>query len=138
MGILEKLNLGGFPNAHITSIFIFDEKKYEIDYFKIFFSQEVDYKGQPQHETRGGQLKIKLTQIPDNNLYTWAKTSTLKKNGEIIFQTDLGISVLRVSLENAYCVELTRITDSMQGAHTILVISPENIKLNSTIHNNRW
>lgn len=126
------------PNAHIISKFVLDDKSYDIDYFKIFFSQDIDYKGQPQHEVRGGQLKISLSQIADDNLYLWAKRSTMLKSGEILFQTDMGISVLRINFEDAYCIELTREIDEAKGAHTVLVISPESISINGKKHTNYW
>jgi len=130
--------LFSLPNAHVISKFNLDGKSYDVDYFKIFFSQDIDFKGQPEHEVRGGILKINLSHIADNNLYTWAKKSTLLKSGEVLFQTDLGVTVLRINFDNAYCIELTREIDSMKGAHTILVISPEKISINGKEHTNYW
>ena len=57
------------PLAHIVSKFILEGKSYEVEDFKISFSQAVDFKGQPQHEMLGGQLYLTLTQAADDNLY---------------------------------------------------------------------
>jgi hypothetical protein len=126
------------PLAHIVVKFILDGKSYAVDKFNIEFSQPRDYKGQPQHETEGGQIVLNLTQIADNSLYLWAKKSTLTKSGTILFQTDLGMTVLEITFENAYCVNLGRGNNTFNGTNTSLTISPEIIKMNGIEHNNFW
>lgn len=128
----------GLPLAHINTYFILDGKKYEIEKFNIKFSQSVDFKGQPQHETKGGQIMITLNQAADDNLYLWAKKSTLCKDGEVLFQTDLGMSVLRINFEKTYCINLKREIGAFAGSKTTLVLSPEKISLNDISHNNDW
>ncbi len=127
-----------FPLAHLVAHFILDGKKYEIEQFKISFVQPTDYKGQPQHEMKGGQILIKITQIPDDNLYLWAKRSILLKSGQILFQTDLGITVLRINFTDAYCISLSRDINAYNGTSTSLIISPEIVKLNGVEHDNFW
>jgi len=127
-----------FPSVSINVFFILDGSKYEVEKFKLGFDQEIDFKGQPQHEVSGGQILITLNQMPDNNLYLWAKKSTLLKNGQIIFQTDLGMSVLRINFENAYCINLTKEIDAMKGTISTLIISPEKIFINEIEHDNFW
>lgn len=126
------------PLAHIDAYFFLDGEKYEVEKFKIGFDQEIDHKGQPQHETKGGQIFVTLTKMPDNTLYMWAKKSTLRKDGEIIFQTDLGISVIRIHFSNAYCINLTKEIDARKGTSTTLIIAPEMISMNGIEHNNFW
>ena len=127
-----------FPLAHIESKFILDGQTYEVEAFETQFSQPVDYKQQPQHEVIGGLIKITLTHAANSNLYLWAKTATMLKNGAILFQTDLGITILRVEFANGYCVGLTRHIDASAGTKTMLVIAAENIKMNGTEHDNFW
>lgn len=81
---------------------------------------------------------VTLSQAADDPLYLWAKTAQLTKEGQVVFQTDLGISVLRVNFENAYCTNLQRSTNVMTGTETTLVISPEIVSLNGVEHNNFW
>ena len=126
------------PFAHINSNFILDGKKYEVEHFNISFAQPTDYRGQPQHEIKGGQINLTLTHIADDNLYQWAKTSTQLKGGSILFQTDLAITVLRIIFENGYCVNLSRDIDSVRGSTTTLVISAEKISLNGLEYDNFW
>jgi len=127
-----------FPLAHIEAKFILDGKTYEVEAFDTQFSQPVDFKGQPQKELKGGQINLTLTQMTDSNLYLWAKTATQLKNGAVLFQTDVGITVLRAEFEKAYCVGLIRNIDAKAGTRTVLTIAPEVIKMNGTEHDNFW
>ena len=81
---------------------------------------------------------ITLNQAVDNNLLLWAKKSTSVKSGQIVFQTDLGMTVYKIVFANAYCITLARNIDSMTGTKTSLMIAPEIISLNGIEHNNNW
>ncbi len=126
------------PLAHLEVKFILDGKTYEAETFKISFDQPKDFKGQPQHEVTGGQFMIGLTQIADKGLYVWARTPTMTKSGEILFQTDLGMTVYRIEFNNAYCITLTRDIDASVGTKTLLMIAPEQLFLNGIEHYNFW
>jgi len=126
------------PLAHHVATFIMDGKKYDVERFSIELSQPIDFKGQPQHEIKGGQITVNLTQAADDNLYIWAKKSTLRKNGKILFQTDLGITVLEIDFKNAYCINLTREINASNGTNTSLTVSSEIIIMDGVEHNNFW
>jgi hypothetical protein len=118
--------------------FLFDGETFEVEHFDINFTQPTDFRGQPQQEIKGGRIALNIFQIPSDNLYVWAKKSTLRKDGKVLFQTDLGMTVLNVEFFNAYCINLTRHIDSHTGTCTILVIAPEKVKINGIEHNNFW
>ena len=126
------------PLSHINAKFSLDGETNEVEHFDINFSQPTDYKGQPQHEIGGGLITVHLSQIPSNNLYLWAKTSTSRKNGIILFQTDVGMTVMKVEFFNAYCIKLVRQINAYKGTNTILVISSEKLKINGIEHDNNW
>jgi len=126
------------PLAHIVAKFNLEGVNYDVEKFKISFIQPTDFKGQPQHEVKGGQLTIALSQTADDTLYLWAKKSSMLKNGIISFQTDIGITVLEINFTNAYCVNLTREINAHTGTSTVLIISPEKLKLNGVEHDNYW
>lgn len=126
------------PFSHIVGKFNLDGKEYDMETFNIKFTQPIDYKGQPQHEIQGGILMISITQSADNNLYLWAKTSTMRKSGQVLFQTDLGITVLRINFSNAYCITLVRDINAISGTKTDLIISPEMVTMNGIEHTNFW
>jgi len=126
------------PLAHLNVKFNLDGVSYDVDQFHAGFTQPIDYKGQPQSETEGGKFSVTLERIADNILYQWAKTSTLLKNGSVIFQTDVGMTVFRFEFENAYCISLIRDIDAMRGSRTTLTVSAEILKLNGQEHCNFW
>jgi len=126
------------PLAHINVKFIIDSETYAVEHFDVNFEQPTDFRGQPQHEIGGGQLTVHISQIPSNNLYLWAKTSTSRKNGILLFQTDLGMTVLTVEFINAYCINFTRHINANLGTETTFLISPEKVKINGIDHDNNW
>jgi hypothetical protein len=126
------------PLSHINVKFSLDGETFEVEHFNIHFEQPTDYKGQPQHEIGGGKITVHISQAASNSLYIWAKTSTLRKSGTVLFQTDMGITVLKVEFTNAYCINLTRQINAHTGTNTILVISPEKVKMNGMEHDNFW
>ena len=124
------------PLAHVEAYLLLDGKKYELEKFNTKFDQPVDYKGQPQHEIKGGSIALTLTQAADQNLYMWAKKSTMTKDGVILFQTDLGMTVLEIAFQKAYCITLTRDINVLTGTTTGLVISTKVININGIEHDN--
>jgi hypothetical protein len=126
------------PLSHINAKFSLDGETFEVDHFDIDFEQPTDFRGQPQHEIQGGQMNLRLSQAATDNLYIWAKTSTLRKGGTVLFQTDLGMTVLELKFTNARCINLTRKINAYAGTNTVLVIAPETVKLNGVEHNNFW
>jgi hypothetical protein len=126
------------PLAHLNVKFVLDGKNYGVEGFTMDFRQPVDYKSQPQHEILGGQMMITLPQAADKSLYAWAKTSTMLKSGTVLFQTDLGMTVLEIKFENAYCIQLLRETTDSTGTKTNMIISPRQVSLNGIEHLNRW
>jgi len=138
------LNFSGLANffnqidTHVEASFILDGKNYDIEQFYINFNQDVDHKGQPQHEIKGGQISIILTQSIEDNIYDWAKRANKAKDGKILFQSKTEGTVLEIAFTNAYCTKLTRNIDTMSGTKTSLTISPEKVKMNGITHDNKW
>lgn len=126
------------PLSHLNVKFNLDGVSYDVEQFHTGFTQPIDYKGQPQYETKGGKFSITLERIADNTLYQWAKTSTMLKNGSVLFQTDLGMTVFRFEFEKGYCINLIRDIDAMRGSRTTLTVSAEILKLNGQAHDNFW
>jgi hypothetical protein len=126
------------PLSHINAKFSLDGDVFEVEHFDIKFEQPTDFRGQPQHEIGGRQLNITITQAPTGSLYLWAKTSTQLKSGKVLFQTDLGMTILTVEFSNAYCINLSRQINAYAGTSTVLVISSEKVKLNGIEHDNFW
>ena len=126
------------PLANFEAKFYFLGSEYEVEDFKILFIQDVDYKGQPQHDERGGQIIISLSQMVEDDVYEWAKSPFLKQSGTISFETGSSNALLRIEFTDAYCVGFSQIDDSFLGTRTNLVISPSTVLLNGIDHDNFW
>jgi hypothetical protein len=125
-------------DTHVEAKFVFDGKEYEVEHFGIGFAQEVDRKGQPQHEMKGGQIYVSLTQSVQDNIYDWAKRENKRKDGKILFQSKTEGTVLEIVFANANCIRLKHRINAMTGTETSLVIAPEKVSLNGITHNNGW
>ncbi|GHT35533.1 hypothetical protein FACS189434_13490 [Bacteroidia bacterium] len=136
---VKKSGMFNFPqiDSDVTAWLIVDGKEYEISQFNISFGQSVDFKGQPQSETRGGRMFVTLTEALPENLYRWAMTSAAK-NGEVTFKSKTANAPLKVEFQNAFCINFARTVDTNNGLNTDLVISPEEIMINGTTFDNRW
>lgn len=139
-----KLNIPGLGNlfphvdSHVSASLEIDGKEYDIEHFHISFSQEVDHKGKPQHETRGGQFFITLTQGVGFNIIDWAKRTSRYKDGRVCFKTESSGTVLDIKFLNAACVGLKTQVSSTEGLKTEITIAPEKVIMNEFTHNNRW
>lgn len=125
-------------DTHVEAIFELDGRRYDIEHFHIGFAQAVDHKGQPQNETKGGQLSITLTQSINDNIYDWAKREKKRKHGQVLFMSKTAGTVLKISFENADCIKLVQKINAFSGTETTLVIAPEKVSMNGITHDNKW
>lgn len=136
-------NLPGLNNffplvdSLIECEFVLDGKTYSVEQFQLQFQQEIDHKRQPQHETKGGQFTLTLTESVSYNVLIWAKKANERKNGSVLFKKAASGTVLRIEFVNAHCVALRRKINNQTGTTTTLVIAPEKISLNGTTLDNR-
>ena len=129
----------GFPqiDSDVTVWLEVDGKEYEASQFNIDFGQSVDYKGQPQDETRGGRIHVTLTEALPENLYRWAMT-TNTKSGKVVFKSKTASAPLKIEFSNAFCINFARSIEEHMGLVTNLVISPEELVINGITFDNRW
>lgn len=125
-------------DSNIDSYLFIDGFKYEVSRFSISFSQAVDHKGQPQHEVKGGQFIVILTQIPNPTIYDWAKRSNKAKSGQILFQTATRGTILDLKFEEAHCFNLTQNINYQRGTEVKMVITANKITISDFVHNNNW
>jgi len=126
-------------DTNIKSFFFIDNEKYEVVKFQTYVNQEIDYKGQPQSEIKGGQLSIVLKQTVSRNIYDWAKRFMSLKSGIIKFETETSGTIFRVSFTNAVCISLNCNINEHTGTITNLIISCDEISFYDSIKiENRW
>ncbi|WP_165042163.1 type VI secretion system tube protein TssD [Dysgonomonas sp. ZJ709] len=132
--------LFNFPHidSNVTVWFCLDGKEYEVEQFRIGFSQPTDDKGEPETETMGGQVMIILSETVPESIYDWVLKSGIKKNGQIVFKTQTSNAPLRVQFFNASCINFTRTVNGSGGLQTNLILSPERLMINDVEHDNFW
>jgi hypothetical protein len=133
-------SLFNFPqiDSNVTLWLQIDGKEYEVEQFKIGFNQPIDDKGEPQSETKGGQLMVTLSESLPDTFYDWAIKSKREKDGTVTFRIETGSAPLRVEFFRANCINFSRRVDSSGGLQTNLVIAPERVMINGVEHDNFW
>jgi len=126
-----------YVDGNVKVELILDGKSYDVEQFKIGFSQPVDYKGKPQSETLGGQIMVTLLETVPDSFYAW-NIQNKPKNGEIFFKTAQSGTVLRVDFFDAKCISLHRSIAIGKGVESTIVISPSKVIVNGMVHDNFW
>lgn len=124
-------------DGHVSVFFVVDNKEYEVEQFRIGFTQDVDYKGEPQHEVLGGRLLITLNEALPESFYSWGIDNNKFKNGEVYFTTGSG-RLLNIEFINAKCINISRAITAGKGLQSVIILSPEIVKVNGIEHNNFW
>lgn len=125
-------------DSNITVWLEVDGKEYELEYFKTGFFQPSDFKGEPQSETKGGQIMVTLSEALPDSFYEWAIKSKMEKNGKISFKVKTENSPLVIEFQRATCINFSRDVSSHGGLKTNLILSPEIVTVNGVEHDNFW
>ncbi len=131
-GLFEQID------TNIEGYLFIDTFKYEIIDLNFGFGQAIDHKGQPQHEVKGGQLLVTLTEVPAPSIYDWAKRSNKPKSGKILFQTASRGTILTISFEDAHCFSFTQKINFTSGTEINLGITPKKLVIADILHDNNW
>ncbi|WP_235208333.1 type VI secretion system tube protein TssD [Saccharicrinis fermentans] len=132
------MNMFSQIDTNTTVWLTLDGQEYELSQFNINFGQNIDQKGEPQNQVRGGQMTLSLTQALPANIYDWAMKST-SKEGSIVFKIESGSAPLKIEFTNAFCVSFNRNVNAMGGGlNTTMTISPEEISINGFSFDNHW
>jgi len=126
------------PDATVRAEFLLDGTVYNIEQFDMTFNQPIGHDGKPQQETIGGSFSITILQLPDSNLYEWAKRSKLAKNGTISFISQTVGTFFKVEFTYAYCVHLSTGVNDTKGTISSLRISAEEVNICGVRHKNTW
>lgn len=118
------------PIGKISLTLILDNCRYEIERFRMTFSQQVDHKGEPQEETNGGIVEFTIGSMPDQILNRWMLKDTELKNGEFVFEQGEQSSPLKIKFTEAYCINMATRTVQGKGLCTDYVISANETEIN--------
>jgi hypothetical protein len=75
----------GLNDTSVDAKLYLNGKEYPIDTFDIQFQQSFDFRGEPQHEVRGGLLSIGLNQVSDEQINYWMFHNDVKYSGSVVF-----------------------------------------------------
>lgn len=125
-------------DSKVDAFLLLDGRQYELAAFQVVFGQPTDHKGQPQHEVKGGQFIMSITQTVDDNIYNWGKEYNAYKSGTIKFTSETEGTVLEVQFTKASCVSLRHKVNAFAGLEVSLVISPAELSINGILHDNQW
>lgn len=114
-------------------------KTYPLEQFSTELIQSVSGKTmEPMNEVTGGLLYITMVQVPDAKLIKWASDRTARENGEIAFKNNSGTSPLKISFEEAACINMSQTCGEGIGSFITLTISPKKVKFNSVELDKNW
>lgn len=129
-----------FEDISIDCILNINGQKYEIEAFETEFRQPEDFKGEPQHEVKGGLLLVTLKQKTDNNLNRWMFQRNISYSGTIIFAPKIRISSIPfiITFTQGKCISFNKVGGSNVGLQLTLLISAEEININGVKHTNSY
>lgn len=113
-------------------------KKYEICSFDTEFEQPEDYKGQPQHEVKGGLLSVTLKQVVDSTISDWMLKKGVTYDGSIVFTSSSRISSppITILFTEGKCISYQKLTGKEVGISLTILISAKELNINGIDHTN--
>jgi hypothetical protein len=147
MGFFDKIRSGrlffGKEEPSIVVELLFKGRRYVVEEFDLDFSEEVDFKGEPEGLVIGGSITVTVSDVPDGHINEWIMDSFRKENGEIRFLKNEGKvnegALLHILFKEAYCTHCQKFINPLgSGILTTLVISPHYLCVDNQEFENRW
>ncbi len=135
----ETLDLFFPKDTAIDGFLHVNGKKYEIQAFETEFVQPEDFKGQPQHEVKGGLIMITLRQQSDETLNKWMFQKDTAYEGEIVFApiSRSADADLRIKFTEGKLISFNKMIGVNIGILFSFVISSQEININAIEHTNQ-
>ncbi len=106
---------------------------------KFSFSQDVDQRGMPKSEVKGGLITLSFNSIDDQEIMHWMISSTSDKNGKITFAGEEAEKVFKtLEFLDARCIHYQE--SFLRDSEMIeeITLSAREIKLSGVTHMNLW
>ncbi|NDV67911.1 type VI secretion system tube protein TssD [Dysgonomonas sp. 25] len=130
-----------FPDQSIEAYLYLGETaiKYELYSFETDFEQEIDHKGQPQREVKGGLLSLVLQQASDELINRWMFQRDIFLDGYISFSLSSfsANDPMRIIFKEARCILYEKIVGAKIGIQTKILVSANQIEINGILHQNK-
>ena len=127
----------GLNDTSVDAKLLLNGQEYEIETFNIRFQQSFDYKGEPQHEVKGGIMTLSIKHVVDKQINNWMFNRSVKHSGSIVFASFSRIAnpVIIIEFVNGRCAKYTKYIGNSAISYTITV-SAEEISINGIDHKN--
>jgi len=108
-------------------------------YCSYFFSQNIDQRGLPKSEVKGGLINLTFHSLDDQEIMHWMVSAKADKNGKIIFAGDENAKAFKtIEFKDARCVSYHE-SFIRDGSMTIdLTISARELTISGVTHKNIW
>lgn len=103
------------------------------------FTQEIDQRGLPKSEVRGGVINLSFKSIDDQEIMHWMISSKSDKSGKITFSGEETEKIFKtLEFKDARCVSYQEsfVRDSEMTEN--IVISSREITISGVTHANTW
>ena len=126
----------GMIDTSVDARMYLNGKEYPVDTFSVQFHQSFDFKGEPQHEVRGGLLSVGLSQVTDEQLNYWMFHPDVYYSGTVVFASFSRIAnpVITIEFSEGRCVKYGKGINPSLSLN--LMISAKKIKINGMTHTN--
>jgi hypothetical protein len=103
------------------------------------FDQEVDQKGMPVSEVRGGRINMTFSSMEDEELIQWMLMPTADKDGKIVFsETDASKDFKKLEFTDGRLIHYRESFARDQEMIEELTISARELSLSGATHWNLW
>lgn len=120
---------------------IIDENTMNVLDCSFNFEQGADHTGKPSQRPKGGQINLLIETSKKIDFSEWIISQDSIKNGEIVFYRRDNLSSLKkITFKDAHCISYHESfnADDNDPFKTRLVVSAENISINSDEFKNLW
>ena len=103
------------------------------------FSQDIDQRGLPKSQVKGGVITFSFSSIEDEEIMWWMVSPKADKNGKILFSGGDGEKVFKsLEFKDARCIYYRETFTRDIGMIEELSISAREISLSGATHTNTW
>lgn len=103
------------------------------------FTQEIDQRGLPKSEVRGGVINLSFSSIDDQEIMHWMISSKSDKNGKVTFSGEEAEKIFKtLEFKDARCVSYHESFIRDKEMTENIVISAREITISGVTHTNTW
>ena len=103
------------------------------------FTQEIDQRGLPRSEVRGGVIRMAFRSMDDQELMHWMISSVSDKSGKITFSGEETEKVFKtLEFKDARCISYQETFERDSEMIIEITISAREVSISGVTHTNMW